>query len=202
MDFPTGGMDAPGSDVRPSIDGSPLRAWVLQDWEANAGRPDSRLLLAWYRLAQRARRRWGGLARVVVTPYWWLSTLVVGVELPLDDRVGPRLCLHHPHNIVVNPQTTIGADCVLRHGVTIGNQVDRQGNERGTATIGDGVELGAGCAVIGDIHVGDHARVGALAMVTKSLPAWAVAVGNPARVIAVDAPEEHEQPAATGRAAL
>ena len=43
--------------------------------------------------------------------------------------------------------------------------------------------------MIGDIHVGDHARIGALAVVTKSVPAWGVAVGNPGRVIRIDEPE-------------
>ena len=40
--------------------------------------------------------------------------------------------------------------------------------------------------MIGDIHVGDHARIGALAVVTKSVPARAVVAGNPARVIRID----------------
>ncbi len=80
----------------------------------------------------------------------------------------------------------LGNDCHLRHNVTIGNRVDRDGNEVGVATIGDAVELGAGCAVVGDLHVGDHARIGALAVVVMSVPAWAVVVGNPGRVIRID----------------
>jgi serine acetyltransferase len=175
-----------------------MRAWVLQDWSVNAGRPDAQLLLAWFRTAQWARRRWRGWARVVVTPYWWISRLVIGVELPLDGEVGPRLRLYHPQNIVVNPGSTIGADCHLRHGVTIGNRVDRDGNELGSATIGAGVDLGAGCAVIGAVHVGDHARVGALAVVTKSVPPWAVVAGNPARVIRIETGGEPLPERATG----
>ena len=66
--------------------------------------------------------------------------------------------------------------------------MDRAGNELGVASIGDDVDLGAGCAVIGAVHVGDHARIGALAVVTKSVPAWAVVVGNPGRVIRIDDP--------------
>ena len=77
----------------------------------------------------------------------------------------------------------------LRQGVTVGNRVDRMGNELGTARLGDDVELGAGCCVIGDVDVGDHARIGALAMVLKSVPAWGVVVGNPGRVIRIDEPE-------------
>ncbi len=56
------------------------------------------------------------------------------------------------------------------------------------ATLGDDVELGTGCVVIGSVHVGDHARIGALAVVTKSVPDWAVVVGNPGRVLRIDEP--------------
>lgn len=103
-----------------------FRAWVLQDWRVNAGRPDSQLLLAWFRLAQWAIGHWGALARVVITPYWWIPSLLFGVELSV------------------------------------------------------------GCVIIGDLHVGDHARVGALAVVLDSVPAWGIVVGDPGRVIRID----------------
>ncbi|HEY4829172.1 MAG TPA: hypothetical protein VIH85_20535, partial [Solirubrobacteraceae bacterium] len=114
---------------------------------------------------------------------------VLGVELPVSTTIGPRLRLYHPHGIVLNPNCTLGSDCHLRHGVTVGNRVDRMGNEVGVASIGDYVELGAGCVVIGNVHVGDHARVGALAVVLDSVPAWGIVVGNPGRVIRVDEPD-------------
>lgn len=48
--------------------------------------------------------------------------------------------------------------------------------------IGDGVMLGAGCVLLGDIEIGDGAVIGANAVVTKSVPAECVAVGVPARI--------------------
>jgi|SRR5450755_82534 putative colanic acid biosynthesis acetyltransferase WcaB len=165
-----------------------LREWVVQDWQVNAGRPDSQLLLAWFRLAQWAFLHWGRAARLVVLPYWLISSLVLGIELPATAAIGPRLRLYHPHGIVLNPHCTLGSDCHLRHGVTIGNRVDRAGNELGVATVGDAVDLGAGCMVIGDIHVGDHVRIGALAVVLGPVPAWGVVVGNPGRVVRVEDP--------------
>ncbi len=168
--------------------GTRFRACLLQDWEVNAGRPDSQLLMAWFRLAQWAAEHWGALARIVVTTYWWIPSLMLRVELPVSATIGPRLRLYHPHGIVLNPNCTLGSDCHLRHGVTVGNKVDRMGNEVGVATIGDYVELGAGCVVIGDIHIGDHARIGALAVVLDSVPAWGIVVGNPGRVVRVDEP--------------
>jgi putative colanic acid biosynthesis acetyltransferase WcaB len=165
-----------------------FRKWVLQDWQVNAGRPESQLILAWFRLAQWAADHWGALARIVVTPYWLIVSLVVGVELPVTATIGPRLRLYHPHCIVLSPHCRLGSDCHLRQGVTIGNRVDRMGNELGVARLGDDVELGATCAVIGDVEIGDHARIGALAVVLNSVPAWGVVVGNPGRVIRIDEP--------------
>lgn len=160
--------------------------YVLQDWEVNEGRPDSQLLLASFRLAQRARRWRGPLARLTGTAYWLVTSFLLGLELPAETTIGPRLRLYHPHGIVLNPHCALGSDCQLRHNVTVGNRVDRAGRELGVATIGNDVDLGTGCVVIGDLHVGDHARIGALAVVTKSVPAWAVVVGNPGRVLRID----------------
>lgn len=173
-----------------------LRAWVLQDWMVNAGQPETQVLLAWFRLAQWADGHWGRAGRLVVTPYWLITSLLLGFELPVTASVGPRLRVSHRNGIVVSHHATLGSDCQLRHGVTVGNKTDRTGREVGVARLGDHVDLGAGCAVIGDIEVGDHARIGALAVVTRSVPAWAVVAGNPGRVIRVDDParEPHAQP--------
>lgn len=174
-----------------------LRDWVLQDWTVNA-RPEARLLLAWFRLAQWAAGHWGGPGRLIAAPYWLITSLLLGIELPVTAAIGPRLRLDHHNGIVISPHATLGSDCRLRHGVTVGNKVDRAGNEVGIATIGSDVDFGAGCAVIGDVHVGDHARIGALAVVTRSVPAWAVVVGNPGRVIRVDDREHRAgQPTST-----
>jgi len=165
-----------------------FREWVLQDWAVNAGRPETQLLLAWFRLAQWAAGRWGRLARPVVTPYWLVTSLLLGFELPVEAVVGPRLRVYHRNGIVLNPGVRLGSDCQLRHGVTIGNKVDRDGRELGIASVGSDVDFGAGCLVAGTIHVGDHARIGALAVVTRDVPAWGVVAGNPARLIRVDDP--------------
>jgi len=135
-----------------------FRAWVLQDWAANAGRPETQLLLAWFRLAQWADRRLGAAGRLVATPYWLVTSLLLGFELPVSATVGPGLRIYHRNGIVVSAHATLGRDCQLRHAVTVGNKTDRTGREVGVARIGDDVDLGAGCAVIGDIEVGDHAR--------------------------------------------
>jgi putative colanic acid biosynthesis acetyltransferase WcaB len=183
------GAPVPGSaSPRPADHTAGLLGYLFQDWSVNAGRPDSRLVLLVFRSSQWAARRWGRPGRLVVLALQVVNSLLFGVELPAACVVGPRLRLFHPHSIVLNPGVRIGADAQLRHNTTIGNIVDRDGTERGNPVIGDGVDLGATCAVLGPIVVGHGARIGALAVVTKDVPDWGIAVGNPARVIRVDEP--------------
>ncbi|MCM0621492.1 serine acetyltransferase [Nocardioides bruguierae] len=161
--------------------GDRLRTWVLRDWAVNAGYPDSRACLAVFRFSQFAAARWGRPGRVVALVCQALNALALGVELPAVCPVGPRLRLFHPHTVIVNPGVRLGADCVLRHGVTLGNVVDADGHERGNPVLGDRVELGATCAVLGPVHVGEGARVGALSVVTRDVAPGVVVVGSPAR---------------------
>jgi putative colanic acid biosynthesis acetyltransferase WcaB len=166
-----------------------FRAWVFQDWSVNTGSPEHQILLSWFRFSQWAHIHWGLLARIVVSPYQSFSSMFLSIELPVALTVGPRLRLHHKAGIVINSNTIIGSDCRLRSGITIGTKLDREGNAMGSATVGDDVDFGAGCAVIGAIQVGDHARIGANAVVTKSVPAYGIVVGNPGRVIRIDDPQ-------------
>lgn len=164
-------------------------AWVFQDWRVNAPYLDSQILLTWFRLAQWASRRWGAPGRALSLVYRLYTSMFMAVELPAQLEVGPRLRLFHPHSVVLNPQVRLGADCILRQNVTIGNVVRRDGTEKGVASAGDRVEFGAGCVVVGAVHVGDDARVAALALVLEDVPARGVVVGNPARLVRVDDPD-------------
>lgn len=165
------------------------RAWVLQDWATNAGQPDIRLFLAWFRMAQWAYNHWGVIGRLVYTPYTLISTTFLGIELPVSCTIGPRLRMYHKVSIVIHHECTIGSDCQIRHGVTLASKFDRVRKTIVFPTIGDHVDIGACSAVIGDIHVGDHAEIGTHAVVTKSVPPWAIVVGNPGRVIRIGDPE-------------
>jgi putative colanic acid biosynthesis acetyltransferase WcaB len=165
-----------------------MLAWVGQDWAVNPGRPDSRTVLLIFRLGQWCQLRWGTPGRLISVLCQVVCSLVFGVEIPSACAIGPGLRLYHPHSIVLNPSVRMGAGCHLRQNTTVGNVIDRDGVEGGSPTIGDGVELGAGCVVLGPVQVGAHARIGALAVVTKDVPAWGVVVGNPGRLIRVDVP--------------
>jgi serine O-acetyltransferase len=114
---------------------------------------------------------------------YWLAYRIVetltGISLPKAVPVGPGLRIHHFGGIVIHDRARIGANCTLRHGVTIG---DREPGGP-VPVIGDDVEIGAYAQILGGITVGRGARIGALSVVLDDVPPGATAVGNPARVL-------------------
>lgn len=163
-----------------------LVAEVRQDWDANAGRRKSQVVLALYRLAAacvRGRGLPGPLGTVYVGVYKVLTNWILGVELPPEVTAGAPLRLFHPHAIVLHPDTRLGDRCTIRQCTTLGN-VERADGPTAAPVLGDDVELGAGALVIGPRTIGDGAVVGAGAVVVDDVPPGVVVVGNPARPVA------------------
>lgn len=108
--------------------------------------------------------------------------LLAGAELPAECDIGGGLVLKHGgRGVVLNRDVVLGEEVVLYHGVTIGHMepTDVEGK---APRIGSRVFIGAGAAVLGDVHVADDALIGANAVVVTDVPAGATAVGVPARV--------------------
>lgn len=177
-----GAGDATGPARRLRASARRVFGRVTQDWAANADRPESRVLLVGFRCAQLALSSGGVPGRVLARTFYWSTYVLYSSEFPPSLEVGPGLRLHHPHGIVLNPYARIGSNCLLRHNVTVGNISARDGTWGLPARIHDDVELGASCIVIGDIDIGSGARIGAGAVIVRSVPAGATAVGNPAVV--------------------
>jgi serine acetyltransferase len=154
-----------------------LRAEVLQDWRVNES-GKSKVACALVRLGAVGHRRGGLSGRVMQAISLLGASWILGVEIPPQVRVGRELRLFHPVAIVVNPNTVIGDRCTLRNSVTLGN---RGGADGDAPVLGNDVELGAGAMVLGGVHVGDGARVGAAAVVLHDVAPGARMVGNPAR---------------------
>lgn len=87
---------------------------------------------------------------------------------------------------MINEATIIGKNCLIFQGVTIG--VGTSGIPR----IGDNVILSSGAKIIGGITIGNNVTIGANAVVTKDIPDNSIAVGIPAKVIAVNTPEKQK----------
>jgi len=157
-----------------------MSAGILQDWEANRGSWKSKLVLVLYRAAQAVHRqpaplRWLGLP--VVLAYVIGVEWLMGIELNLASRIGPGLRLYHGYGLVVHRSAVLGRNCALRHCTTIGmkNEPDD------CPVIGDNVEIGSNTVLMGRIHVGDGAVIGAGSVVVKDVPPGDVVAGNPAR---------------------
>jgi len=104
-----------------------------------------------------------------------------GIELPYSAQIGRRVIFEHQHGIVVHGAAVIGDDCIIRQGVTLGiRSMDRLAD---APVLGRGVNVGAGAKILGPVHVGDEAAIGANSVVLKDIPARAVAVGIPAQVV-------------------
>ncbi len=159
---------------------------IFQDWDANKGNPKGRLVLVSFRIAHALRYgpRWllpvtvlyGLLYRITVE---W----VLCIELPWKTRIGEGLRLDHGQALIVNDGTTIGKKCTLRNGTTIGVKFAEDGSKSQSPTLGNSVNVGANATILGPISIGDHAVIGAGAVVTKDVPSGAVVAGNPARII-------------------
>lgn len=138
-----------------------------------------------YRYGRRVLDRKRGVLRAIQLKLYWLMSRIVetvtGITLPLEARIGPGLRIYHFGNIVVHSQAVIGRNCTLRHGVTIGNRVP----DGPTPVIGDDVDFGAYAQVLGNVRIGNGAKIGAMTVVLCDVPAGATAVGVPARILQI-----------------
>ena len=110
----------------------------------------------------------------------WRARRATGIFLPYTVRVGRRVRLEHHGGMVLVAQW-IGNDVIIRQNTTFG--IARIEGLQDRPVIENGVDIGAGAVVIGSVLVGENAVIAANAVVTKDVPANAVAGGVPARVL-------------------
>jgi serine O-acetyltransferase len=96
--------------------------------------------------------------------------------------------------VVIGETAVVGDGCTIYHGVTLGGTSLYKGAKR-HPTLVRNVIVGAGAKVLGGFEVGDGAKVGSNAVVTKPVPAGATAVGNPARIIEAESDARREEAA-------
>lgn len=168
--------------MNPAPEALPCAYGLFADWAANRGNIKIQLVLLGYRVT---RRLWtaGTLARTLGLPIFILYRVgvewLLGIELGWRVNAGPRLRLFHAMGLVVHPSTVIGSDCTLRHSTTLGNKVGGGPAPR----LGDCVDVGCGSIILGGVVIGNGVVIGAGSVVTKSVEAYSIAVGNPAKVI-------------------
>lgn len=140
-----------------------------------------------YRLANRRMRARRGVFRKL----WAVGNriaikfieILTGISIGESAVIGRRLVIEHFGSIIVHGRATIGDDCLIRQGVTIGN--NSEDDPEGAPVLGNGVVVGAGAMILGRITIGDGAIIGANAVVIRDVPPGGVAVGIPARVVKI-----------------
>lgn len=133
---------------------------------------DGTLAVALYRLQERLSMV--GLPLIALLPHLlnkWLNGCVIGVKA----RFGPGLVLIHPIAVVINSSVRGGSNVWIESSVVIGDNHGR------SPRLGDDLFIGSGAKIIGDVDIGNGARVGANAVVLASVAPGATVVGIPAK---------------------
>lgn len=103
-----------------------------------------------------------------------------GLEISTSASIGEGLYLGHPYNITVAGGVTMGKNCNLHKGCTIGRE--NRGKRAGVPTLGDCVYVGINSTVVGNITVGDDVFIAPGAFVNFDVPSHSVVVGNPGTI--------------------
>ena len=116
------------------------------------------------------------------------SRFVTGIEIHPAASIGKNLFIDHGMGVVIGETSEIGDNVTIYHAVTLGGispsiKSDEQRNVKRHPTLKNNTVVGSGAQVLGPITVGEHAKVGANAVVTRNVPSNAVMVGIPAKNI-------------------
>lgn len=152
------------------------------DYQANPYNLKGKYIACFYRIAHYFKRHKSRFVQIIGLPivklYEFSVMWVLGVEIDPRTRIGTGLRVPHGY-VIVNPDTIIGRNVMIRQFTTIGNKGVPPWD---SPVIGDNVEIGANSALIGKISIGDNVIIGAGTILTKSVPANSVVYGNPIKI--------------------
>lgn len=106
---------------------------------------------------------------------------VFGVDIHPAARIGRGIMIDHAHSIVIGETAVVGDNVSMLHSVTLGGTGKEDGDRH--PKIGNGVLIGAGAKVLGNIHVGECSRIAAGSVVIHDVPRCTTVAGVPARVV-------------------
>ncbi len=109
------------------------------------------------------------------------SSEVFGIDIHPGAKIGKGLMIDHAHSIVIGETAVVGDNVSMLHSVTLGG-TGKEDEDR-HPKIGDGVLLGAGAKVLGNIHIGHCSRVAAGSVVLRDVPPCKTVAGVPAKVV-------------------
>ena len=110
-----------------------------------------------------------------------LARFLTGIEIHPGAVIGKGVFIDHGMGVVIGETAVVGDYCLLYQGVTLGGTGKESGKRH--PTLGCNVTVGAGAKILGNINIGSHTRVGAVAVVLKDIPSNSTVVGIPGRII-------------------
>ncbi|RLU02003.1 MAG: serine O-acetyltransferase [Ketobacter sp.] len=111
----------------------------------------------------------------------FIGRFISNVDIHPGAKIGERFFIDHGAGVVVGETAIVGDDVTLYHGVTLGGTSWNKGKRH--PTLGNGVMVGAGAKILGNITVGDNCRVGANSVVVEDVPTGCTVVGIPGKVV-------------------
>ena len=110
-----------------------------------------------------------------------LAGFLTGIEIHPGAIIGRRLFIDHGKGIVIGETATIGNDCTIYHGVTLGGTGKEKRKRH--PDIGDRVMVGCGAKTLGPIQIGNGVKIGANAVVLKDIQDNCTVVGKPGKIV-------------------
>jgi serine O-acetyltransferase len=110
-----------------------------------------------------------------------LGRFLTGIEIHPGAQIGKGVFIDHGLGVVIGETAIVGDHALIYQGVTLGGTGKETGKRH--PTLGSNVVVGAGAKVLGNIHIGDYARIGAGSVVLRNVPSAHTMVGVPGRVV-------------------
>ncbi|MDJ0860265.1 MAG: serine O-acetyltransferase, partial [Dinoroseobacter sp.] len=104
-----------------------------------------------------------------------------GIDIHPAARIGKGIMIDHAHSIVIGETAVVGDNVSMLHSVTLGG-TGKEDDDR-HPKIGDGVLIGAGAKVLGNIQIGHCSRIAAGSVVLEDVPPCKTVAGVPARIV-------------------
>jgi serine O-acetyltransferase len=120
------------------------------------------------------------------------SRFLTGIEIHPAAKIGQRVFIDHGMGVVIGQTAEIGNDVTIFHGVTLGSVSNNKHKRH--PTVENGVMLGASAKILGDITIGRGTRIGANALVRKSVPPYSIVAAVPAQIIVWDEAAKKNMP--------
>src|SRR5919202_1620263 len=114
----------------------------------------------------------------------YVSKMATGVEIHPAARIGESLFIDHGAGVVIGETAEIGDNVTIYQGVTLGGTGFQRGKRH--PTVDGDVVIGSGAKLLGPIHVGRAAKIGANSVIIHDVPANSTVVGNPGHPVRVE----------------